>query len=183
MQEQTEYEIVSFEEVRNQLQNLNIVKGTELEKESTMFSWINIPDSIHDFPPKMVAVGLYEDKIIGWAGVGVLGNPEGFGHVATYVAPEFRGKGIGTTLIKTIIEKYSQQNHSRNAIVVEMEKDNADQIQKIIEDFGFECLPYVDNKYDYGNDEIWDGKNPHLLGYHKYLTLKVIGCECPYCSK
>jgi GNAT superfamily N-acetyltransferase len=176
------YDLLPFESIRSSLQSLNNVKGREKEPESTMYLWTHEPDAIHDIPPVMAAVCFDGDEIVAWAGVGTLGRVGGFGHISSYVAPEYRSQGIATALIKMAVANYLKQDLERTEIVLEMDQEGSDKIRDIVESFGVAVLPYVDDKYDYANDEIWDGKNPKLLAYHKYLSLKVIDCECEYCS-
>jgi RimJ/RimL family protein N-acetyltransferase len=174
------FEIRRFDDIILLLKPLNIVKGDRETVNSTMFMWTHFTASLRNLPPQYVAVCMEGDRVIGWSGVGNIGKINGFGNISTYVIPEFRGQGIATELVKLAVGNYAKRDLERKAIVLEME-NNSDEIKRIIEGFGLEALPLVEDKYDYINDEIWDGRNVELLTYHKYLTLKVIGCECSSC--
>jgi L-amino acid N-acyltransferase YncA len=176
------YMLCLFENIRLSLKKLNVVRGDRAYQNSTMFTWTHFPEMIKDIPPLLVAVCCDGDNIIGWSGVGTIGKMNGFGNLSTYVSSQYRGQGIATSLIKIAVGNYSRQNPKRRAIVLQMES-NFDEIKKIIEDFGFETLPLIEDKYDYVKDQILDIKESRLLDYHKYLTLAMDSCGCVHCLK
>jgi len=82
-------------------------------------------------------VAIHDDKVIGWCDITSL-NRDAFSHVGKLgmgVLAEYRGQGIGTHLIKTVLKKAKSNGLTRVELTVRENNTNA---MKLYKKVGFE---------------------------------------------
>lgn len=96
-------------------------------------------------------VAVIKDKIVGAVWTRILdGDVKGYGHIdsetpefAISLFPEYRNHGIGTEMMKTMIDHLRKQNYKRTSLSV----DKHNYAFKMYQAFGFEIVE--ERKHDY----------------------------------